>query len=102
MSTLRAGERNFLFYRRIRNRPLSEAAGETREVAISTGTKNLQEQIYFKDIPLLSNALGFEVDSLLMKGRKNYLCLHRYSQFFTNPSFIAPDIDRIRKKIEIF
>jgi len=71
-----------------------------KKTVISTGTKNLQEQIYFKDIPLLSNALGFEVDSLLMKGRKNYLCLHRFSQFFTNPSFITPDIDRVRKKIE--
>ena len=44
---------------------------------ISTGTKNLQEQIFFKDIPLLSKALGRDIDAMLMKGRKNYLCLHR-------------------------
>ena len=62
--------------------------------------KNLQEQIFFKDIPLLSKVMGFKVESLLMKGRKNYLCLHRFSQFFASPSFIAPDIDTTRKKIE--
>ena len=45
---------------------------------ISTGTKNLQEQIFFKDVPLLFKATGVEVDCMLMKGRKNYLCLHRY------------------------
>ena len=45
---------------------------------ISTGTKNLQEQIFFKDIPLLLKATGLKVSALLMKGRKNYLCLHRY------------------------
>ena len=71
-----------------------------KKTVISTGTKNLQEQIYFKDIPILSKAVGFEIDSLLMKGRKNYLCLYRFNQFFAKPSIIAPDMERIRKKIE--
>jgi len=46
-------------------------------VLISTGTKNLQEQIYFKDIPALREALGVPFTATYMKGRANYLCLHK-------------------------
>lgn len=56
-----------------------------KKAVISTGTKNLQEQILFKDIPLLSKALGKGVEAVMMKGRKNYLCLHRYHQYFSKP-----------------
>jgi ATP-dependent DNA helicase DinG len=48
-----------------------------QRVLISTGTKNLQEQIYFKDIPLLRDALGVPFSAAYMKGRGNYLCLHK-------------------------
>ncbi len=48
---------------------------------VSTGTKNLQEQIFFKDLPTLREALGMEFTATLMKGRSNYLCLHRYQTF---------------------
>ena len=54
-------------------------------VLISTGTKNLQEQIYFKDIPALRNALGIPFTATYMKGRANYLCLHKLDQL--NDSF---------------
>ena len=47
-------------------------------VLISTGTKNLQEQIFYKDLPALQNALGRPFTATLMKGRSNYLCLHRW------------------------
>jgi ATP-dependent DNA helicase DinG len=46
-------------------------------VLVSTGTKNLQEQIYFKDLPLVRDALGVPFTATYMKGRSNYLCLHR-------------------------
>jgi ATP-dependent DNA helicase DinG len=49
-------------------------------VLISTGTKNLQEQIFFKDIPALREALGITFTATCMKGRANYLCLHRLDQ----------------------
>ncbi len=49
-------------------------------VLISTGTKNLQEQIYFKDIPALRDALGIPFTATCMKGRANYLCLHKLDQ----------------------
>jgi ATP-dependent DNA helicase DinG len=51
-----------------------------QRVLISTGTKNLQEQIYFKDIPALRDALGIPFTATYMKGRANYLCLHRLDQ----------------------
>jgi ATP-dependent DNA helicase DinG len=46
-------------------------------VLVSTGTKNLQEQIFFKDIPALRDALGIPFTATCMKGRANYLCLHK-------------------------
>jgi ATP-dependent DNA helicase DinG len=49
-----------------------------KRVIISTGTKNLQEQLFFKDVPALEQALFPEEDRRLsvcyMKGRNNYLC----------------------------
>jgi ATP-dependent DNA helicase DinG len=51
-----------------------------QRVLISTGTKNLQEQIYFKDLPILEGALDRPFTATYMKGRANYLCLHRLQQ----------------------
>ena len=48
-----------------------------KRVLISTGTKTLQEQILNKDIPAAAAALGRTVRATVMKGRSNYLCLHR-------------------------
>jgi ATP-dependent DNA helicase DinG len=48
-----------------------------RRVLISTGTRTLQEQIFYKDVPALGKALGIEIRAAYMKGRANYLCLHR-------------------------
>ena len=46
-------------------------------IIISTGTKTLQDQLYFRDLPLVRNALGVSARISLLKGRANYLCLHR-------------------------
>jgi ATP-dependent DNA helicase DinG len=51
-----------------------------QRVLVSTGTKNLQEQIYFKDLPALARALPVKFTAAYMKGRANYLCLHRLDQ----------------------
>src|SRR3954464_11840872 len=48
-----------------------------QRVLVSTGTKTLQEQIFFKDLPALRAALGVPFTAAYMKGRANYLCLHR-------------------------
>ncbi len=61
-----------------------------QRVLISTGTKNLQEQIYFKDIPAVQTALGVSFTATYMKGRANYLCLHRLDQLRAAPH-AAPD-----------
>jgi ATP-dependent DNA helicase DinG len=47
-------------------------------VLISTGTKNLQEQIFYKDLPVLRESLPVRFTATYMKGRANYLCLHRF------------------------
>jgi ATP-dependent DNA helicase DinG len=49
-------------------------------VVISTGTRNLQDQLFEKDLPLVCEALGQPVDTALLKGRSNYLCIHRLEQ----------------------
>ena len=73
-----------------------------KKTVISTGTKNLQEQVYFKDIPILSNATGLKIDAVLMKGRQNYLCLHRYHQYFSHLSFLELDREKTRERLEIW
>jgi len=49
-------------------------------VLVSTGTRTLQDQLYDKDLPLLGGALGMPVEVAVLKGRGNYLCLHRLGQ----------------------
>ncbi|HOZ65112.1 MAG TPA: ATP-dependent DNA helicase [Burkholderiaceae bacterium] len=46
-------------------------------VLISTATKTLQDQLYGRDLPRLTRALGLPVRTALLKGRSSYLCLHR-------------------------
>ena len=50
-----------------------------RKVLVSTGTRNLQQQLIDKDVPLLQQVLG-PFRATCMKGRGNYLCLHRFEQ----------------------
>jgi ATP-dependent DNA helicase DinG len=45
-----------------------------RRVVVSTGTKNLQEQLFFKDIPFLQQHFPHPIRACLMKGRANYVC----------------------------
>ncbi len=53
------------------------AVSRRTRVVISTHTINLQEQLITKDIPLLASALPTEFVAVLVKGRRNYLCLRR-------------------------
>lgn len=61
----------------------AEAARE--RVIVSTNTKNLQEQLFTKDIPLMSEVLGFPFRAVILKGRGNYLCLNRWNSLVDNP-----------------
>jgi ATP-dependent DNA helicase DinG len=59
---------------------LTPAILSGHRVLVSTGTKNLQEQLIDKDVPLLRRVLGVPFRATCMKGRANYLCLHRFEQ----------------------
>lgn len=48
-----------------------------RRVIVSTGTRTLQDQLFRRDLPTVAAALGRPVRVALLKGRANYLCLHR-------------------------
>lgn len=54
-------------------------------VIISTGTKNLQEQLMEKDIPFLQRALKKKFSAAYMKGRNNYACMQKVSQAENSP-----------------
>jgi len=56
-----------------------------RRVIVSTGTRNLQDQIFRKDLPFLRDQAGLAVSACLMKGRDNYLCRYRFAQFEREP-----------------
>lgn len=56
---------------------LIPAIASGRRVLISTATKNLQEQLYKKDIPFLQQIIPRKLRVAYMKGRSNYVCLHR-------------------------
>ena len=50
------------------------------KVVISTGTRHLQDQLFTRDLPLVRKAVGRPLNVALLKGRANYLCLHRLGQ----------------------
>ncbi len=62
-------------------------------VLLSTGTKQLQDQIYNKDLPTLRDVLQVRFTATYMKGRGNYLCLHRLDAFHAGEELLSP-VDR--------
>ena len=52
-----------------------------KKIVVSTGTKNLQEQLFHKDIPLIKKVLASNAQVALLKGRANYLCNYRLAQY---------------------
>lgn len=62
-----------------------------QRVILSTGTKNLQEQLYFKDIPFLESLLGEDLRVCYMKGRANYLCKHKLYALRDSPLLTGLD-----------
>lgn len=67
---------------------LAPALASQGKAIISTGTKNLQEQLFHRDLPLLKKALGVNSKTALLKGRSNYLCLHRLRQHSGNSTLL--------------
>ena len=58
-------------------------------VIVSTGTKTLQDQLFHRDLPLVRRALGLGVDTALLKGRANYVCLHHLELAASQGTFTA-------------
>jgi ATP-dependent DNA helicase DinG len=74
-------------------------------VVISTRTINLQEQIVFKDVPLIQQVLGVDFQACLVKGRYNYVCRRKLSRFFAEATLFDDDeskdqLDHLAKWVE--
>ena len=59
---------------------LAWAQGNEERVIVSTATINLQDQLFSKDIPLVSSAFRRKLKAVLVKGRSNYLCRRRLAE----------------------
>src|SRR5215813_2210445 len=72
---------------------IAAACGSGARVVISTGTKNLQEQLMDKDIPFLQEVLPAKFRAAVLKGHNNYACLHRIKRAESTP--ILEGLDQI-------
>ncbi|MCP4875769.1 MAG: ATP-dependent DNA helicase, partial [Gammaproteobacteria bacterium] len=68
-------------------------------VVISTGTRNLQDQLYQKDIPLIRKAIVSAKKVALLKGRSNYCCPHRLHKYRSEDRFKSREMAAIFRAI---
>ena len=66
-----------------------------KKTIVSTGTKNLQEQLFYRDLPKVLEIMDIKPKIRLLKGRSNYLCHHRmynalHSRIIHNPDLAVP------------
>lgn len=80
---------------------LIPALTRTGRSIISTGTLNLQDQLFRRDLPLALSALGLERKVALLKGRSNYLCRHRLERHLADPQLaegeVAEDLRTVKR-----
>lgn len=68
-----------------------------RRVVVSTGTRNLQDQLYRRDLPRLLAALKIPARTALLKGRSNYYCIQRATRAMQTPGWRYDDrLNRLR------
>ncbi|MGO9831486.1 MAG: ATP-dependent DNA helicase [Myxococcaceae bacterium] len=79
---------------------LVPAALSGRKVVISTATKTLQDQLFHKDLPLVQQGLGLDIRATLVKGRANYLCLHRLERVQREPSLLGPGAEEAWAQVD--
>ncbi|GLT19793.1 ATP-dependent helicase [Vibrio zhanjiangensis] len=72
-----------------------------KKAIISTGSKNLQEQLFHRDLPLITDALDFSGQIALLKGRANYLCLDRLSRQMIESHSIQSDTDLLCQLVKV-
>jgi ATP-dependent DNA helicase DinG len=70
-----------------------------KRIAVSTGTKTLQDQIFDHDIPVLQRLLFPQLRAVVLKGRKNYVCQRRLSLFALQPSFAAHEEAKLFQRL---
>ncbi|MBA3770169.1 MAG: ATP-dependent DNA helicase, partial [Blastocatellia bacterium] len=76
---------------------VAAAIANKKRIIISTGTKNLQEQLMEKDIPFLQRILPIKFKAAYMKGRANYLCINRINRAEHQPILDGVgDVDHFR------
>ena len=63
-----------------------------KRVVISTGSKNLQEQLFYRDLPTITGALSYTPPVALLKGRSNYLCIERMNRLLSESHLQKPEI----------
>lgn len=72
-----------------------------KKTIISTGSKNLQDQLFNRDLPAIKKALKFTGKIALLKGRANYLCLERLDQVIAQgvlgDKSVLADLSKVRK-----
>src|SRR5215831_10955371 len=73
-----------------------------KKAIVSTYTINLQEQLLYKDIPILKKVLPYEFEAALMKGRQNYLCPRRLELALQNEQelFTGPERSELQRLAE--
>ncbi|MBU0500852.1 MAG: ATP-dependent DNA helicase [Gammaproteobacteria bacterium] len=79
---------------------LAPAILSKRKVIVSTGTKNLQDQLFNRDLPTLRKALGVPLKAALLKGRSNYLCLHRLGEAHADPRSRTREMEDLLSRAE--
>src|SRR6059036_1655858 len=67
-----------------------------RRILVSTGTKTLQDQIFYKDIPLLESVIGRPIQAAYLKGRNNYLCRLKLETLHAEGLFSSRDLRRFQ------
>jgi ATP-dependent DNA helicase DinG len=72
---------------------LAPALFHNQRLLVSTGTKALQDQIFYKDIPLLETILGRPIRAAYLKGRNNYLCKLKFQTFQHEGLFTPNEMD---------
>ena len=69
-----------------------------KRVIVSTGTRNLQDQLFHRDLPRVLSILGAKADVALLKGRANYLCRYRLQQTVESGQFKSrTQVDDLQK-----
>src|SRR5213592_1817939 len=78
------------------------ALEQHKKAIVSTHTINLQEQLLYKDIPILKKILAVEFEAALMKGRQNYLCPRRLERALqqANELFTGPEQNELKRLAE--